>query len=261
MVADRVGLAAVIALAFASAAGAEVKNIDRTLPLSATGTVALEAHNGSIQISTWDRPEVEVHVRIDWSGVSSTSYRFRQTTVDVDGSADRVSIKWISPDQYGGWTFWSLFDGSWIGPDVHYTITAPKTARLDIRTHNATTDIRDVNGALSVGTHNGSIRVANLAGPLDLSMHNGWARVDFASFNQDTRITTHNGVVEVTLPASSKFNVDSRGHHVSVESDFQLATRASYSGRASSNLSGTVNGGGPDLRVASHNGSLRLRSK
>jgi DUF4097 and DUF4098 domain-containing protein YvlB len=132
---------------------------------------------------------------------------------------------------------------------------------LDIRNHNADTDIRDVNAAVRLGTHNGVIRVANLAGPLDLSMHNGWARVEFTSFTEDTRVATHNGSVELTLPASSKFDLDSHGHHMQVQSDFQLATRASYYRRSWDNLSGSVNGGGPHLSVVSHNGSLRLRSK
>lgn len=258
MVAHHVGLAVAVALAYGSVAAAEVKNIDRSLPLSANGTVAVEAHNGWIQVRTWDRPEVEVHVRIDWPFTSASSYRFRATTVDVDGSADRVSIRWNTPDRYG-WTLWSLFDGSWIAPEVHYTLTAPRTARLEIRSHNANTDIRDVNGAVRVSTHNGAVRATNLAGPLDLSMHNGWARVEFSSFTHDTHVGMHNGVAELTLPAASKFDFDSRGHHMRVESDFPLTTRASYYSNRS--VSGSVNGGGPNLQVVSHNGSLRLRSK
>jgi hypothetical protein len=260
MVAYRVGLAVVLSLAFASIAAAEVKNIDRTLALNATGTVAVEAHNGWIQVRTWDRPEVEVHVRIEWLGLSSSSYRVRATTVDVDGSPDRVSIRWNSPERYG-WGLWSLFDGPWIGPDVHYTITAPKTARLEIRDHNANVDIRDVNAGVRISTHNGGIKVSNLAGPLDLSMHNGWARVDFASFNQDSRVSSHNGAVELTLPSASKFDLNSSGHHMYVQSDFPVTTQAAYYGRSPRNVSGAVNGGGPDLQVVSHNGSLRLRSK
>jgi hypothetical protein len=260
MVAHRIGLVAAVALAYAAVAAAEVKNIDRTLPLSATGTVAVQAHNGWIEVRTWDRPEVEIHVRIEWPGVSASSYRFRDTMVDVAGSADRVSITWNSPDRYG-WTLWSLFDGPWSGPDVQYTITAPRTARLEIRNHNAHTDIRDVNAAVRIGTHNGDVRVASLTGPLDLSMHNGWARVDFASFSQASHISTHNGVVELGVPAGSKFNFDSRGRHMYVQSDFPLTTTASYYGATSRKVSGSVNGGGPDLQVISHNGSVRLRSK
>jgi len=260
MTAHYLGLAAVLALGFASFARAEVKNIDRTLSLNPNGTVALEAHNGSIEIRTWDRPEVEVHVRIEWLGLSASSYRYRETTVDVDGTNDRVSIRWNAPDRYG-WTFWSLLDGPWTYPDVRYTITTPKTARLDIRNHNARTDIRDVSASVRIDTHNGAVQVANLTGPFDLSMHNGWARVDYATFSDATHIGTHNGVVELALPAASKFNLDSHGHHMQVQSDFSVAMASSYGSWSSRGVRGSVNGGGPDLQVVSHNGGLRLRSK
>lgn len=256
----RIGLLAAVALGCASLAAAETKNVDQTLRLRPTGTVDLEAHNGRIDISTWDRPEVEVHVRIDWPGLSTSSYRFRETSVRVEGSPDRVIIKWVSPDQYN-WSVWSLFDGGWLGPEVHYRVTAPRNARLEIRNHNANIDIRDVNAAVQLDTHNGMVRVTNLGGPLDLRMHNGWARVDFASFTQDSRIVSHNAVIEIALPAASRFAFDSRGHHVQVDSDFQPATHASYDGPRGGNVSGTVNGGGPGLRFVSHNGSIHLRRK
>jgi len=259
MTAGTFGLSVALVLGCASLALAETKTIDRTLPLSPTGTVALEAHNGSIEVRTWDRPEVEVHVRIDWAGVSASSYRFRATTVDVDGSADRVSIRWNSPDRYG-WGLWSLFEDGWVGPDVRYTVTAPRNARLEIQNHNAETDIRDVNAAVRIGTHNGTVRVANLTGPLDLGMHNGWARVDFASFSRDSRIVTHNGSVELALPAASKFSFSARGHHVRVDSDFPLARQASYFDPRWGS-SGSINGGGPNLEVVTNNGSVHLRSK
>jgi hypothetical protein len=260
MVAHRIGLAVVLALAHASLAAAEVKTVDRTLPLTATGTVSLDAHNGRIQIRTWDRPQVEVHVRIDWPGLSASSYRVRETTVDISGSADRVSITWNPPDRYG-WSLWSLFEGPWTGPDVSYAITAPRTARLEIRNHNAEMDIRDTNAAVRIWTHNGAVRVTNLAGPIELAMHNGWARVEFASFSQDSRIATHNGTVELALPAASKFTLDSSGHHTSVNSDFALTKRASYDTRPWRHLTASVNGGGPSLQVTSHNANVRLQSR
>lgn len=231
---------AVLALGSAQLAAADTKNIDRTLPLSASGTLALEVHNGTIQVKTWDKPQAEVHVHIDWPGISSSSSRF--PTVDINGSSDRVSVRWNSPDAYN-WTLWSLLDGSWGPAEVRYDITVPKTARLEIHNHNASTDIRD------------------FAGPLDLNTHNGRTRVDFASFTHETRVAMHNGMFEASMPASSKFNFDSRGHHAYVDSDFKPAVHAVYHGRGDNNVEGTVNGGGPELRIVSHNASIRLHSK
>jgi len=240
MIARTAGIAFVIALGTASFAAADTKNIDRTLPLSANGTLELEVHNGAIQVSTWDKPQAEVHVRIDWPGMSSSSNRF--PTVDIGGSADRVTVRWNSNRDPYTWTFWSLFD-TWGPIEVRYEITVPKSVRLEIHNHNATTDIRD------------------FAGPLDLDTHNGRTRVDFASFTYGSRVSMHNGTFEASMPASSKFNFESRGHHAYVDSDFKPAVHANYFGRRENNITATVNGGGPDLRIVSHNASIRLHSK
>jgi len=256
---------AVIALALslcgAPLSAAEGRNVDKTLPLNAQGTVRLDAHNGWIQVRTWDRAEVDIHVRIEALGDSSAGrWRVNATKVAIDGSADAVSIKTTMPD-FDDWSFWNwLFSSGWsVRPEIQYTVTAPRTARWKIRNHNAKADIRDVNAPLDLATHNGSVWVANLGGPLELSMHNGDAHIDFASFTQPSRIATHNAAVEVALPASAKFDLRSRGHRMRVDSDFPAMVRSSDFGRH--DVEGRVNGGGPELRLSSHNGGFRLRSK
>ena len=231
------------------------------MPLSASGTVELIAHNGAIQIRTWDRAEVEVHVKIE---ARNTSYEARRRMnaagVDITGSPDRISITYDSSNLWDSWSPLSMFWGEWDNsPDIHYTLTVPRNARLRIRSHNAKSDIRDVTGPLDVATHNGSIWVANLDGPLNLSMHNGDAHVEFASFTHASRVSAHNGSTELTLPASSKFDLHSVGHRSYMNSDFPVTARASDFGRH--NVEGAVNGGGPELRLSAHNGSFRLHSK
>jgi hypothetical protein len=115
-----------------------------------------------------------------------------------------------------------------------------------------------VSAALDIDTHNGSLRVVNLNGRLELRMHNGSANVDFGSYTQPSMVDMHNGTVELTLPASSRFTLQSDGHNQTVQSDF--AVMAHMSGRRDM-LNGPVNGGGPSLRLNSHNGHFRLRSK
>jgi hypothetical protein len=254
------GIALGLVLCGGSLYAADTKNIDRTLPLSASGVVELDAHNGSIEVRTWDRQEVEIHVRIEAGGTSDEARRRMQaTTVDIEGSSNLVSIRWRQSDLWG-WSLWSAFWGEWnTSPDVRYTITAPRTARLRIRDHNARLAIRDVTAPLDVATHNGSVWVANFDGPLDLSMHNGNAHVEFASFTHASRVDSHNGSAELLLPVASRFQIHSIGHRMNVDSDFPVTMRASDFGRH--HVDGQANGGGPELRLTSHNGSFRIRSK
>jgi hypothetical protein len=90
-------------------------------------------------------------------------------------------------------------------------------------------------------------------------MHNGHAEVEFAAFTAGSSVDTHNATVELTLPANSKFDLHTDGHNSTLNSDFAVLTRMSGSRRQS--LQGPVNGGGPSLRLSSHNGQFRLRSR
>src|SRR6266852_6401490 len=83
--------------------GADTKNVDKTLPLSATGSVTLESHNGSIRVHTWDRGEIEIHARIEAGGTSTEDQRrFDQTTVEIDSASGSVRIK----SKYPEWNSW-----------------------------------------------------------------------------------------------------------------------------------------------------------
>jgi hypothetical protein len=250
---SRTFLVVLLTLACAALSAADTKSVDKTLALRATGSVTLESHNGSIHVDTWDRAEIEIHARIESNGYTAEDHRrFQETTVQIEGSGDSVRIKSVLPDWNWGW-----FSGS--NPEIHYTVHAPRTARWTIRDHNSHAEIRDLHAALDMDTHNGSLRVTGLAGPLQLNMHNGKAEVDFASFTASSSVDMHNGNVELILPANSKFNLYSDGHNNDVNSDFAVLARTS--GRRWRNVEGPVNGGGPSLRLTSHNGSFRLRSK
>ena len=126
-------------LVWATAARAQpTKTVDRTVPLSPVGSATLKTHNGSIGVQTWDRPEVQIHVRIEAGGLSpGDARRLDQATVDVQSTSDSIWITSKYPTIASWW--WSWFDDN---PRFHYSIMAPKSARWTIRAHNATADIR-----------------------------------------------------------------------------------------------------------------------
>ena len=249
----KTALTLLLVLSGAPAAFAQSKVIDKTVPLAATGRIGLDTHNGTIAIRTWQRPEVQVHVQIDAaSSWPQDLRRFNDTTVDVTSTADTVAISTVDPDAMA---FWNWF-GS--GPTIHYTVTAPATARWTVRTHNGDTDVRDVNAAFDIETHNGGLRMQNLAGPLRIASHNGGAVVDFGAF-QGASIELHNGSAELTLPRASRFDLRMASRNGDLRSDFPMLTRAAD--RRGGNVEATVNGGGSTLQFDSRNGGLQLRAK
>jgi len=232
---------------------ADSKNVDKTLPLPPTGSVTIESHNGSIKVNTWDRAEIEIHARIEMNSgfgfQDASRSRFDATRVDIDSFEDSVRIKSIYPE-------WTTLKGN--NPEIHYTINAPRTARWTIRDHNSQIEVNNLHAALTIVTHNSRVLVSGLAGALDLDTHNGDAKVQFASLTGPSNVEMHNGDVELLMPASSKFNLQTRSHNARLESDFPVRTQDI--GHLGTRMEGTVNGGGPALRLSSHNGSFRLRA-
>jgi len=231
---------------------ADSRTVEKTLPLPPNGSVTIDNHNGSITVNTWDRPEIEVHAVIEMNSgfpfSEADRRRFNETRVDIDRIGDSVRIKSDYPT-------WSSLQGA--DPDIHYTVNAPRTARWTVRTHNSRVEVHNLHAALSISTHNGQIDVSGLAGALDLDTHNGNAKVQFASLTAPSSVETHNGDVELVIPAASRFTLHTSGHNGRVQSDFAITTRTP--GRRGANLDGAVNGGGPSLRLTSHNGSFHLR--
>src|SRR5215475_8558559 len=72
------------------------KEIHQTIPLDRDGRLSIENFKGSISITTWDRPEVEMGVRIDPDGMSSDPNEMEKvalTEVRVKGSGSSVRIQ------------------------------------------------------------------------------------------------------------------------------------------------------------------------
>ena len=234
--------------ACAALQAADSRNISKTVQLNLTGSVRLETHRGSIHISTWDRPEVEVDARIE-AGPWTSRRRFDGTDVAIDSSANSVSIRTRHPCCISD-------DGS--NPLVDYTIRMPRTARLSIRDHASDAHIYDLSAGLDIETHRGTVRVERLTGALQARTHRGVFHVDFAALTGNSLVETHRGSVELALPRESKFDIRADLDRRSLlESDFPVMARLAH-GRGR-NLEGSVNGGGPILQLNTDRGHIRLR--
>src|SRR5215471_2593872 len=252
--------AAIVLLAASLAQATDSKEIHQTIPLNQDGRLSIENFKGSISVTTWDRPEVEMGVRIDPDGVSSDPKEMEKvalTEVRVSGSGPSVRIE-SSYDHLRSRRFFGIFDfdnGSL--PFVHYSIQMPATAHLEIKDYKSEIRVVDLKSDLKLKTYKGTVSIAGLDGGADLETYKGEMLVEFARFSQNSRLETYKGQFDVKLPKDSRFNLDAdSGRRGAVNSEFELASQSvSVSGHAVS-----INGGGPALRFTTHRGNLRLRS-
>jgi hypothetical protein len=230
---------------------ADFKEFKRTVPLEAKGRFTLDTYKGSIRITAWDQPQVEIQARI----VADTTGWFPEPVEDVEILVDHSSASVRVKTDYRR-ASWSLIEGNL--PNVYYTIRVPRGASLAIKDYKSETDISEVQGAVEFDTYKGTARLTGLRGGLDLKTYKGDIRASFASFSAHSHVDTYKGTIDLTLPRASAFDMHAElERRATLDCDFP---RTLHSERRQREMRSTVNGGGPELRVTSYRGSIRLRA-
>ena len=235
-----------------------LRHFHRVVALDADGRLTIDTHNGSVTVTTWKQPNVQIDARIEADPQSDTPGDVEKTNIKVTGSGSSVRIEsdYSALPSHTSWLGVAISIGSSQSnlPLIHYTISMPATAELNIDEHNSKIMVTGLRNDLTISGHNGPIEVRDLDGAAKIETHNGAISVAFARFNRASRFETHNGDVEVRMPAGSRFDLSAEGHRSRpVSSDFALT-----GSREDSDVSSHVNGGGPELRFSSHNGMLHL---
>lgn len=252
---------AALVLSAGVAQAADTKEFHQTVPLDRDGRVSLETFKGSVTVTTWDRPEVSIQARIEPDGFDSDQKeKVALTEVRVHGSGAALSIRSDYNRVYHRHLFGLLgwHDGGTL-PLVRYTIQMPSSAQLQIEDHKSDIQVSNLKSHLRLSTYKGTARVTGLDGAARVDTYKGDVRVEFARYSQASRFETHKGEIEVRLPKDSRFDLDAdSGRHGDIQSDFAMATHASRSRAA--RATGAVNGGGPQLRMTTYKGTLRVRA-
>jgi len=260
------GLAALFLLGAAAAQASDVKEVHRTLALEKNGRLRVKTYKGSITITTWDRPEVKIDARVEPDGDDRYSReKVQWTEVRISGGGGSVEVRSDYDEvKHHEHLFLGLFEGGTGSlPFVRYTIQMPATALLDIDDYKSETRVSDLKANLRMQTYKGTARVENLDGAARVETYKGDVRVEFARFSRASRFETHKGEIDVRVPKDSRFALDAEASHGGdVDSDFGTATRARYSRHSrEARTSGAINGGGPELRLDTYNGTLRIRAR
>jgi opacity protein-like surface antigen len=246
-------LAGLAMLLLATAASAADRRVQQTVNLNPNGRFSLVTHNGSVTVSTWNQPRVQIDAVIE-PGPSGYDEDVAKVDIRISGSGSSVDVV-TDFDRVGYHSTGWFLGTNRVLPYVHYTISLPATASVEIEDHNATVRVARLTGDLRVSAHNGRIEISEHAGATDITAHNADVRVEFARFAKEAEVETHNGAIELRLPSEARFNLDARGHHLGVDSDFPVVARQ----LDRNSYVGEINGGGTRLRISTHNGSVRLR--
>lgn len=140
---------------------------------------------------------------------------------------------------------------------VEFVVRVPEGVRFSGNVVNGAVRARGLRSDLKVTTVNGGVDV-HTSGSAQASTVNGSisGRLQGTRIGADTRFETVNGSITLELPAGLNAEVHASTVSGRIDSDFPIMVTGQVSRRS---LRGTIGEGGPELRVSTVNGSIRLR--
>lgn len=238
-------LAAVITVAFAVLpAWASQEEFHKTVALDANGDVTVKNVNGNVEITAWDRNEVQ----IDAYKSADSDRKLHDTTIEVFGSGHSVEVKTKYPGMFNN------------NPcNVQYKIHVPWGARIfEAVTVNGSVKIDGPRGRIKASTVNGSVEVWNAASELELSTVNGEVKASLQTAGKEPlKLTTVNGTVSVALPISANVHLKASTVNGDIHSDLPVSVERPKFGPGA-HVDSNLGSGGPTVEMNSVNGSIYL---
>ena len=266
----RVGMgaaAAMIAMLMASGAPVQAQAEKRTVftendfhwqgSLKAGQTLEVINRNGEISANSGDAARVE--------GTKKDGDDDREMFIEVVEYSDGVTICTVyakdkTPGRcHRGGVSSESNNWNWHGHrgKINFNVQVPSGVKFKALTTNGNVHCQDLKSVVDAATTNGNVEVSTSEWA-SARTTNGGVRVSMgnAKWSGELELATTNGSVNVTLPAGAEFSVRASTTNGGVHTDFPVTVQGSFS---SKDLSGTVGGGGRELRVATTNGGIELK--
>lgn len=246
------------------------REITKTIPLKSDGLLIIDTYKGSITVTTHEKPQVEVNVKIESDDADSqdAARDVEDTEIEIHSTDKEVRIhtnyKKVERNNYHNFWDWITdpHETSNSLPLVHYTIKMPRTTELRIKDYKSESHIEGLNSHLTLNTYKGTVEVFDLTGGIDLETYKGDARISFATLKNNSHFETYKGKISVNIPKQTGFELRTDfERRVNFSTDFDVETHERDRKHHHYDYSGKINGGGPTLEFNSDKGDIRLRAK
>lgn len=149
-------------------------------PVKSGSNVSLESFNGSIEISSWEKDEVEVN----GTKYAASEDLLKQIKVEGENQNGTLRFRVSRPE------------GRWGNGGAKLVVRVPKKVTLpSVNSSNGGIRIESIDGAIRARSSNGGIRVRSIHGALNLETSNG--TIEANSVEGDLDAHTSNGAVRV----------------------------------------------------------------
>jgi DUF4097 and DUF4098 domain-containing protein YvlB len=225
------------------------------------GYLSLSNFNGDIEVSSWDKLEVEIiaHKRVRALDRATAQKLLQELEVVINRDNSNIEIKTQKPGRRPGhrsFFDWLFGDGD-ISYSVSYELKVPYEIDLNIDTSNGNILLEDIKGRIRMHSTNGKLNAQGVNGLVQCNTTNGSIRVEFEDIPLEDEIsfTTTNGSIKLYLPKDYSGEVDLKTTNGKIVTDFALTLEKKWSRRR---LKGTINEGGGELYCSTTNGNIYL---
>lgn len=261
---------------------------EKRFTVAGTPDVRLTTFDGSIEIQSWDKPDVLVE--IEKRGATRASVDALKVTAEQRGNTIDVDVKGPARESFTGIGFHR-------SASARLIVSLPRRSDVQARSGDGTIRIDRVNGRIELRTGDGGIRATDVAGELTLNTSDGTITVAGAegrlvldtgdggvnvtgkltsvrlhtgdgsivyraepgsTMAEPWEISTGDGSVSLFLPREFGADLDVHTGDGTIRNELQVTSDAG--GEVSHRtVRGKLNAGGKLLRVRTGDGSIRLR--
>ncbi len=265
---------------------------EKRFTVAGTPTLRVTTFDGSIQIQSWDQPDVLVE--IEKRGPTREAVDALEIKTSQDGNTIELEVKQPRRETFTG-------IGLHRSASARLIVSVPRRADVRARSGDGSIHIERVNGRIDLNTGDGSIRAADVTGELTLHTGDGSVTVEGAegrlnletgdgsvnvtgkltgvrlhtgdgsivyraqpgtAMTEDWEITTGDGGVSLYLPSDFGAELDAHTGDGTIRNDLALESGALESGDrevSRRTVKGRLGSGGRQLRIRTGDGSIRLR--
>ncbi|HEX5004928.1 MAG TPA: DUF4097 family beta strand repeat-containing protein [Gemmatimonadales bacterium] len=224
--------------------------------VAAGKTIEIKGVNGDVRATATSGSEVVV-TAVKQARKSDPA----DVTIEVVNGAAGVTICAVYPSDGKQRNSCAAGDGGHMSThnndvSVHFTVQVPAGVKFAGNTVNGSVTTERLGGDVDVATVNGSVRVV-AAGVVHASTVNGSVDVSMgrADWSGKVELSTVNGNIRATLPATFSAVVNGSTVNGSIESEFPLTVQGKFGPRS---VHGTIGTGGRTLDLETVNGSITI---
>jgi hypothetical protein len=220
----------------------------KTFKVTGQPEIVLDTFDGSIELHSWDRNEIEVEVEKR----AMEQALLDEIKIDAQQQGDKITIKVTGPrnDRRG------VTIGMHISPTARLRVAVPRSANINAMSGDGSIRAEAIEGRIVLRTSDGSVAASRLGGDVQIRSGDGSIRIDSSTGKLD--LETDDGSVTVEAqPSVLRLRTGDGSVRIQIEPDTVMADSwdiTTSDGGVSLTLPGLFNA---ELDAETSDGSVR----